>query len=644
MGSSIGITRRNLDTIRSLSANTNIYVSTTGSDTNVGTRISSPFRTIEKAITFLNEYYIPENFKVNIILSEGTYTITSELLFDHPQGKQITLKGSVFKTSEAKRITDYTDTTSRLGKVDGRLYQKVFKDYNGDLVPDKKGLRYDMTIDYDGQFGVTPKSSDTGKYIIVSPFDSNYEIQTNLNSDSLANGNLFDNTDVKRYSETESTMQRFFAFGGHVIKYNLLDFGSEPIVENRVKNVNAFGPQTSTDNFSPILNREHNLSTPESVGTDFPATGYESVSTRYIGAVIKMNSDATAIRIKNSALTLSDVAIETTEPLGTLETSTSSGVVVEDGSTLTLGQGVVIRNFETGIHVKEKSNLIQSNSSINQYQSVTSCGTGVLIDTNSQATLQGFVVNGCWFDGFVVNNQSSGSFNSCIAVGNGSSGFLATRNSNLITVRCVSCYNIQTASPTFNENSEGGIGFGCRLNSNGEFSGCLSFRNGFGYFADKCSSINVTSSDSTDSLNRGVSVSEGSSAIIGPFYKSLADGNGIYLSDSSFVRAYDINIESSGFDAPTGLQGSGVVIATNSTLNLQNSVIKDYSNNALQAVYGSNVVGDNITVTENTSTIGDSIHSTYSSIVRVLGSELGTGSTIKSSLLGGYIEVNGAEI
>ena len=130
--------------------------------------------------------------------------------------------------------------------------------------------------------------------------------------------------------------------------------------------------------------------------------------------------------------------------------------MVEDGSTLTLGQGVVVKNFETGIQVKEKSNLIQKDSNLNQYQSVTSCRTGVLVDSNSQATLQGFIVNGCWDDGFVVNNQSSGSFNSCIAVGNGSSGFLASRNSNLVAVRCVSCYNIQNAAPHFNNNSEGG--------------------------------------------------------------------------------------------------------------------------------------------------------------------------------------------
>ena len=39
MGSSIGITRRNLDTIRTLSTNTNVYVSPTGSDNNVGTRV-----------------------------------------------------------------------------------------------------------------------------------------------------------------------------------------------------------------------------------------------------------------------------------------------------------------------------------------------------------------------------------------------------------------------------------------------------------------------------------------------------------------------------------------------------------------------------------------------------------------------------
>ena len=163
-------------------------------------------------------------------------------------------------------------------------------------------------------------------------------------------------------------------------------------------------------------------------------------------------------------------------------------------------------------------------------------------------------------------------------------------------------------------------------------------------FADKCSSVNVTSSDSTDCANRGVSVSEGSSAVIGPFFNSLADANGIYASDSSFVRSYDSNIEFAGFEAPTGIVGSAVVVVTNSTLNLQSSEIKNYGKNAVQAAFSSNIVGDNITITENASSSGDSIHSTYNSAVRVLASDTGTGSNTTSSLLEGYIEVNGAEI
>ena len=638
MGSSIGITRRNLDTIRTLNTNTNIYVSPTGSDTNVGTRLGSPFRTIAKAITFLNDFYIPENVTVNILLSEGVYTLTSELLIDHPQGKQITIKGLTFKTSDALSITEYIDTTTRTGKVDNRIYQRIIKDYQGNSVPDSGGLRYDMKINYSGLFGVTQKSSDSGKYIVVSPFDSNHEIQTNLNTSSLSNGNLFDNTDVKRYLETESTMRRFFAYGGHSIKYNLADFGSEPIVENKTRNVNVYGDTATT-----ITGRVNTFSTPVDVNL-YAGTDNTSVSTRYIGAVILVRSDITALRIKNSAITIQDVAFEGTEPLGSLEPSTSSGIVVEDGSTLTLGQGVVVKNFETGIQVKEKSNLIQKDSNLNQYQSVTSCRTGVLVDSNSQATLQGFIVNGCWDDGFVVNNQSSGSFNSCIAVGNGSSGFLASRNSNLIAVRCVACYNIQNAAPHFNNNSEGGIGFGCRLNSSGEFSGCLSFRNGFGYFADKCSSLNVTSSDSVDCTNRGVSVSEGSTAIIGPFFKSLADGNGMYTSDASFVRTYDSNIEFAGFETSTGLEGSGVVVTTGSTINLQGLNISSYGKNALQAAYAATVIGDDLKVVANDSSSGDSVHSTYNSIIRLLQTDTGSGARSNSSLLEGYIEVNGAEI
>ena len=214
----------------------------------------------------------------------------------------------------------------------------------------------------------------------------------------------------------------------------------------------------------------------------------------------------------------------------------------------------------------------------------------------------------------------------------------------MVNVRCVSCYNIQDTAPHFNKNSEGGLGFGYRLNSNGECSGCLSFRNGFGYFSDKGSSMNISSCDSTDCLNRGISVSESSSAIVGPFFYSSGDGEGIYISDASFARGYQSQLDFSGFDTATGRQGGGVTVMTNSTLNLQTTDIVNYGKNGIQASYNSSLVGDNIKITENTSSSGDAIHSTYGSMVRVLSTTTGTASFSATSLLAGYIEVNGAEI
>ena len=636
MGSEVGSTRRR-DDIGLIRTTANIYVSPTGSDSNSGVYSTSPFRTIQKAFDYLKKFYILEGGEAIINLASGVYRISSELLMDHPQGEKISLVGAAGVGGSATSITSYTDTTSYAGKVGGKTYQRVRRSLNEGPIP-TSGERFDMTIRYSGSSGIPQTSSSTGKYIVVSPYDINYEIQLNHNSASLLNGTYADNTDPKRYTETEATMRRFFAYGGHTIRTNLADFGAYPIVDNRTRNTNIYDGLSNT-----ITSRVHTFSTPTST-TPYVSPN-SSVSTRYISTVIQVVGDVTALRIKKSALNIRDIAIEARDPLtSTISPVTASGIVVDDQSVLILKQGVVVKNFGVGIEVKNKSLVKQESSNVIQYQALSYCKTGLLVSDGSTAVLTGVIANGCWRDGFVFNSQSIGDISSCIAVGCGRHGFLASRNSNLVAIRCVSTYNMQNVARNLSSTSEGGIGFGARLNSNLECVGCLSFRNGYGYFADKNSSLNVSSSDSIDNVNAGVNVSESSNAVLGPYCYSSADTHGQYVTDCSFAKTMFSEFHYSGFETPSGVSGSAFTTAASSNLNLYNVVASNYARNAVEAIYNSFVSSDTLTLTGNASTEGDSVNCTYQSVARLSGASLGTGDVMKYSLLNGYVELNGVEL
>lgn len=638
MGSAIKTPRRG-DAYKKVSGTLVVYVSPTGNDTNSGIASTKPFRTISKAFSFLSDYHIPKGAEAVIDLASGVYTISSEILVDHPDGARITLRGAEGVVSNITSVSNYTDTSTNNGRIAGKVYKRIRRSYDGGGA-ETTGQRFDMSIVQSGSNAIPRTNQAVGKFVILSPLDSSYEIQFNYNTNSLANGNLANNTAVKRFSETESTMRRFFSYGGHSIRTNLTDFGSDVILDNRTRNNNIYNGISNS-----VTSRVNTFSDPSTA--NIFSSGNNTVSSRYVSSVIKVSGDGSALRIKNSSLKIKDVAFIARDPLtDTLGVSTKSGVIVDDSSTLTLQQGFVVANFDVGLEVKNKSLVHQDNDSVNQYHSFTNCKNGIVVTSGSTAVLNGAVATGCWQDGFVVNDHSTGEFSSCVAIGNGRNGFIATRNSSIVCVRSASVYNMQNVATTFSTTSEGGIGFGSRLNSNIECIGCFSFRNGFGYFADKNSSLNASSSDSMDNVNRAVSVTESSSGVVGPYFSSTADTQGQVITDASSMKTTFSKFQFTGFETPTGVCASAFTIATASNLNVYDVDIEDFSTNAIDAIYSSVITGELLDISENASTQGDgeSVSSTYNSVVRLAGSCLGSKLTSRFSLQNGYIELNGLEL
>lgn len=642
MAGSIQVKRLS-DSVKVIRSSLTLYVSQSGIDTNNGLTSKTAFATIAKAFTFLQDYIILDSATVTISLSEGIHRIVEEIKVTHPQGHRIILKGANGVSSAITAIVGYEDTSSYNGRVNGLNYRELFYPLEGDgsSGPDD-GARFNMKVLYGSTAnGLTFDNSTVGKHVIITPHNNNGEIQFFYNNSSLGNsgdGVTASSTAVQRFSETHDLMERMFVFGSHVVKTTLLDFGTNPTLENRIRNRNIYSGAYNLNS-----GRNHGAANPN--GSAVSGEGSDTVPTRLIPTKIIAAGDSNGLRITNSALTLEDIAIETFDPLiDSASKSTSSAVVVEEGSILTLRQGLSIKNFEVGIEVKNRSLLRQHVKGTNLFHSVSYCGTGVLVSDNSQAELHGFVSTGCWDDGFVVNNQSNGEYTACVSVGNGKDGFIATRNSNLIINRCISAYNFQNSANNFTSNDEAGIGFGCKLNSNLECASSLSFRNGYGFLADKNSSMNVTSSDTKDNVNRSISVSESSDAVIGPYVHSFNDAHGEYISDSSFARNADVHFEGSGLDTITGISGSAFTVVMNSSANLLNVELNSYAQNGIETIYGCSTVGFNLTISGASGMGGDAINCTYNSLARLSGSTLGARTTNKVALSNGFIEFNGVEL
>jgi hypothetical protein len=77
-----------------ITSNTTFYVTTSGDDSNGDGSVSSPWATPGKAADFLSQRRIKLGVTVTVSIGSGTYTFTSPIRLDHPQGSQIKYVGA----------------------------------------------------------------------------------------------------------------------------------------------------------------------------------------------------------------------------------------------------------------------------------------------------------------------------------------------------------------------------------------------------------------------------------------------------------------------------------------------------------------------------------------------------------------------
>ena len=80
-----------------------LYVATTGNDTTGQGTLAAPWATPQRAMQYLSDYTIEQGVAVTVSVADGTYTFTSPLYLNHPNGNQITINGG--STSGARPTT-----------------------------------------------------------------------------------------------------------------------------------------------------------------------------------------------------------------------------------------------------------------------------------------------------------------------------------------------------------------------------------------------------------------------------------------------------------------------------------------------------------------------------------------------------------
>ena len=89
-----------------ISSNLTLNVATTGNDTTGLGTVAAPWATPQKAMAYLSNYQIAQGVTVTVTVASGTYTFTTPLYLNHPNGSQIIINGT--GTSGSRPTTSLT--------------------------------------------------------------------------------------------------------------------------------------------------------------------------------------------------------------------------------------------------------------------------------------------------------------------------------------------------------------------------------------------------------------------------------------------------------------------------------------------------------------------------------------------------------
>jgi hypothetical protein len=193
-----------------LTANTSIYIATTGNDSTGDGSVGLPYLTPHKAYEHLQDYFLGAGVIATIQCAAGTYTIASTLIPYHPQGSQVLLKGATMLGTvvDGDFVASAATTTTNLETRYATIFRGNFADHLVDSGAYGGGLLF--------------KCEDI----------------------------LFDGDSMGIYGIYGAAKEQF-EFSGSVGVINCIDVG---IYLSRGSSLNSFGSLSSTHNLSGIFN------------------------------------------------------------------------------------------------------------------------------------------------------------------------------------------------------------------------------------------------------------------------------------------------------------------------------------------------------------------------------------------------------
>ncbi|WP_300163382.1 hypothetical protein [Solidesulfovibrio sp.] len=147
-----------------LSANTTIYVATTGSDATGDGSSSAPFASIAQALASIKNKLIASGVTMTIQVADGTYSVSSTINIDHPDADKIQIRGNT--AAETKVALSAIDATARTITVAGNYFSNADAPKNiavGDVI----GLTGSSTSELNGAYVVSGVSYDGANTIIT---------------------------------------------------------------------------------------------------------------------------------------------------------------------------------------------------------------------------------------------------------------------------------------------------------------------------------------------------------------------------------------------------------------------------------------------------------------------------------------------
>jgi hypothetical protein len=376
-----------------------LYVATTGNDTTGQGTLAAPWATPQRAMQYLSDYTIEQGVAVTVSVADGTYTFTSPLYLNHPNGSQITINGG--STSGARPTTSLNgggvrgNTGATLAANDALLnaYYNTKFQFNGchGLVCETGGNVTVNTVLIRGNaaagfFGVLAGGNsgsvnyassggiNLGNKVAVHNFGS-VGVYTNLGGSISADGVTVTNTGSNGMA---------LGFGGSIS-------ASGAVVSNNGANgvSIAFGGSllaggaTVSNNSSNgvVVNSNGSANIGGATASNNGATG---ITTQFGGSInaqgaTASNNSGDGIAVNYGGFINANIT--------TVSSNSGNGVVVQGGGTMTASSATVSTNGLRGIAANSAGSIIAGSATVltNSLPNVYASGSGFVSFTGGNA-------------------------------------------------------------------------------------------------------------------------------------------------------------------------------------------------------------------------------------------------------------------